>query len=97
MLIFRLKKQLFLLPIVLFTFLGLFLIDNNQVMAMNQNDSESSGSNPVNYNLNIETKINELKLKIQESALKKTQIDKDLNKLKKEDPERERLVKIKKN
>ncbi|RMI87787.1 SVM family protein [Candidatus Phytoplasma solani] len=34
MLIFRLKKQLFLLPIVLFTFLGLFLIDNNQVMAM---------------------------------------------------------------
>lgn len=37
MLIFRLKKQLHLLPIVLFSFLGIFLITNNPVMAMEKN------------------------------------------------------------
>ncbi|WP_349401651.1 putative secreted protein, SVM family protein [Candidatus Phytoplasma solani] len=39
MLIFRLKKQLYLLPIFLFSSLGLFLITNNQVMAMNNGHS----------------------------------------------------------
>ncbi|WP_373402811.1 SVM family protein [Candidatus Phytoplasma solani] len=48
MLIFRLKKQLFLLPIVLFTFLGIFLITNNPVMAMEKNK-------PLQTFYNIET------------------------------------------
>ncbi|ABC65397.1 SVM family protein [Candidatus Phytoplasma asteris] len=50
MLIFRLKKQLYLLIIVLFTFLGLFFITNNhQVMAMEKNK-------PLQTIYNIETK-----------------------------------------
>lgn len=48
MLIFRLKKQLHLLPIVLFSFLGIFLITNNPVMAMEKNK-------PLQTFYNIET------------------------------------------
>nr|ABA25855.1 hypothetical protein [Phytoplasma sp. CPh] len=49
MLIFRLKKQLYLLTMVLFSFLGLFLFTNNhQVMAMNNLNDENSINNELN-------------------------------------------------
>ncbi len=46
MLIFRLKKQLYLFTMVLFSFLGLFfIINNHQVMAMNNLNDENSINN----------------------------------------------------
>ncbi|GLH60562.1 SVM family protein [Paulownia witches'-broom phytoplasma] len=45
---FKLKKQLYLFKIVLFVFLGLFLItDNHQVMAMDDNSSSSQNNNYI--------------------------------------------------
>ncbi|QYC30822.1 SVM family protein [Paulownia witches'-broom phytoplasma] len=45
---FKLKKQLYLFKIVLFVFLGIFLItDNHQVMAMDDNSSSSQNNNYI--------------------------------------------------
>ncbi|WCA22361.1 SVM family protein [Candidatus Phytoplasma oryzae] len=100
---FEIKNNLLLLNVFLFYLIGLFLITNNQkIIGMNKDIATTSTSNN-NTNINnfsiekIEENIINLKYKIQENAVKKINIEKEIKKLSNDSSKKNILLELKQN
>ncbi|WEX20375.1 MAG: putative secreted protein [Candidatus Phytoplasma citri] len=95
----QIKNKLHLLPSSLISCLGLFFLMNiNQVMAMNPNFPGTSNNQPSQQNLTIEENIIYLKQKIYDNATTITNINKTLKEsVNLTDDEKERLLRLKTN
>nr|BBF24902.1 phytoplasmal effector causing phyllody 1 [Candidatus Phytoplasma oryzae] len=100
---FEIKNNLLLLNVFLFYLLGLFLITNNQkIIGMNKDiATTSTGNNNTNINNfsieKIEENIINLKYKIQENAVKKINIEKEIKKLSNDSSTKNILLELKQN
>ncbi|WP_349402044.1 SAP54-like protein, SVM family protein [Candidatus Phytoplasma solani] len=70
---FKLQNKFKIINICLFIFLELFLINNNSVMAMNNNEAGTSNAP------SIEEIIVNIKNKIRENASKKVNVEKEIS------------------
>ncbi|ABC65341.1 conserved hypothetical protein [Aster yellows witches'-broom phytoplasma AYWB] len=96
---FKIKNNLLLLlNVFVFAFLGLFLINNNQqVMGMDKDIASTSNNNPNITNYSIEENIINLKYKIRENAVKKINIENEIQQLSNNEPRKNTLLTLKKN
>nr|BAQ08254.1 phytoplasmal effector causing phyllody symptoms 1 [Apricot atypic aster yellows phytoplasma AVUT]BAQ08261.1 phytoplasmal effector causing phyllody symptoms 1 [Primula green phytoplasma PrG]BDU62078.1 phytoplasmal effector causing phyllody [Apricot atypic aster yellows phytoplasma AVUT]BDU62094.1 phytoplasmal effector causing phyllody [Primula green phytoplasma PrG] len=97
---FKLKNNLLLLlnAFIVFTYLGLFLIANNQqVMGMNKDIASASNNNQNITNYSIEENIINLKYKIRENAVKKINTESEIQQLSNNDPKKNTLLALKQN
>ncbi|BAD04134.1 MAG: putative secreted protein, SAP54-like [Candidatus Phytoplasma asteris] len=97
---FKIKNNLLLLlnSFIVFAFLGLFLIANNQqVMGMNKDIASASNNNQNITNYSIEENIINLKYKIRKNAVKKINTEREIQQLSNNDPNKNTLLALKQN